>query len=251
MRAVRGFATRVRHHVNPLARAHLNEFEPPQWGGLFAQIAERPLVIDVGCGRGRWVRAMAALHGDINFLGLEIRKSLLADEARRAPLQDGRNMAIVHGNCTSSTLGRIVSSMGVRASLVTVQFADPWFKRQHHKRRVLTAELCEALGRDVLAPSGCVFVQTDVQALFCAADRLLRAATGLRWCGDEPPMGSLARRLMVVGFRSALGRGADEASASGCASSASAVFGVQTEKEAALAREAEPQPLYRTMFTQL
>jgi tRNA (guanine-N7-)-methyltransferase len=44
---------------------------------------------------------------------------------------------------------------------VTIQFPDPWFKKKHAKRRVVTGNLVETIVGN-LQISGEIFVQTDV-----------------------------------------------------------------------------------------
>jgi tRNA (guanine-N7-)-methyltransferase len=48
-----------------------------------------------------------------------------------------------------------------RLARVFVNFPDPWFKRRHHKRRVLTPEVVALLHRKI-APGGALFFQSDV-----------------------------------------------------------------------------------------
>jgi tRNA (guanine-N7-)-methyltransferase len=47
---------------------------------------------------------------------------------------------------------------------VTIQFPDPWFKRKHAKRRMVTPELAKDVV-EILAPGGTLFIQTDVDFL--------------------------------------------------------------------------------------
>jgi tRNA (guanine-N7-)-methyltransferase len=48
---------------------------------------------------------------------------------------------------------------------VHVSFPDPWWKRRHRKRRLLTPAFARELGR-VLEPGGVVWLATDVAARF-------------------------------------------------------------------------------------
>ena len=47
---------------------------------------------------------------------------------------------------------------------MTIQFPDPWFKKKHHKRRVLQPELQLAIAA-ALAEGTALFVQSDVLAV--------------------------------------------------------------------------------------
>jgi hypothetical protein len=48
---------RVRQHVNPLKKELQVPTDPPTWGEAFAQ-PQRPLVLDIGCGYGRFLLAL-------------------------------------------------------------------------------------------------------------------------------------------------------------------------------------------------
>jgi tRNA (guanine-N7-)-methyltransferase len=51
-----------------------------------------------------------------------------------------------------------------RLGLVSIQFPDPWFKKKHHKRRVLQPPLLLSLAA-ALAPGRELFLQSDVAAV--------------------------------------------------------------------------------------
>ncbi|MEQ1645460.1 MAG: tRNA (guanosine(46)-N7)-methyltransferase TrmB, partial [Pyrinomonadaceae bacterium] len=55
------------------------------------------------------------------------------------------------------------------------QFPDPWFKNRHAKRRMVNAELVEAVVKK-LATGGRIFVQTDIEFLADEMFELFRLA---------------------------------------------------------------------------
>jgi tRNA (guanine-N7-)-methyltransferase len=68
--------------------------------------------------------------------------------------------------------------------MVTIQFPDPWFKNRHAKRRMVNAELVDAVvGR--LAGGGRIFVQTDIEFLAEEMFELFRADKRLTEIGTE------------------------------------------------------------------
>jgi tRNA (guanine-N7-)-methyltransferase len=62
--------------------------------------------------------------------------------------------------------------------MVTIQFPDPWFKNRHAKRRMVNAELVEAVVKK-LATGGKIFVQTDIEFLADEMFELFRADSNL------------------------------------------------------------------------
>jgi tRNA (guanine-N7-)-methyltransferase len=152
---------RVREHVNPLSRKYQNQVVLPTWEEIYA-IANQPLHLDIGCGRGRFLLELAQQQPTWNFLGLEIR-ALLVDQAneRRTELKL-QNLYYLFGNANTA-LKPLLSSLPAEVlQRVTIQFPDPWFKRRHQKRRVVQPELVDAIAH-FLKSGGIVFLQSDVQ----------------------------------------------------------------------------------------
>lgn len=154
---------RVREHVNPLSRKYQNQTAPPAWAEIYA-IANQPLHLDIGCGRGRFLLEMAQQQPDWNFLGLEIREPLVEQANERRNELEFSNLHYLFCNA-NITLKSLLASlpMGV-LQRVTIQFPDPWFKRRHQKRRVVQPALVEAIAQ-FLGSSGEVFLQSDVEAV--------------------------------------------------------------------------------------
>ena len=48
---------------------------------------------------------------------------------------------------------------------VSIQFPDPWFKRKHYKRRVLTENLVNSIAKS-MTNDGEIFIQSDILKLF-------------------------------------------------------------------------------------
>lgn len=67
--------TRHRQHVNPLKAELQAPAEPPVYAEAYAEPA-RPLVLDIGCGYGRFLLALSKVLPEHNMLGLEIRSAV-------------------------------------------------------------------------------------------------------------------------------------------------------------------------------
>ncbi|MGI9090922.1 MAG: tRNA (guanosine(46)-N7)-methyltransferase TrmB [Gemmatimonadaceae bacterium] len=154
---------RVHQHVNPLAPYY--RFEPPPI--VFEKIFARPnlpLHLDVGCARGRFLLKMAEIEPERNFLGVEIREPLV-DEANRLAKQ--KNLTNLHYEFCNASFALDKTLAGLPENLlqaVTIQFPDPWYKKKHAKRRMLTGDLVEMIVKH-LKIAGKIFVQTDVDFL--------------------------------------------------------------------------------------
>jgi tRNA (guanine-N7-)-methyltransferase len=176
----------VRQHVNPLSRYHQLPRPLPPPAELFAN-PERPLHLDIGAARGRFLRAMADLQPERNHLGLEIRQPLveLAEADRQAA--GLTNLHYLYANVNVSLPPWLAALAPGRLRLVTLQFPDPWFKLKHQKRRVLQPPLLHALAA-ALPAGGELFLQSDVPAVIEPQVALVEASGAFeRPAGDPTP----------------------------------------------------------------
>jgi len=153
---------RLRHHVNPLRLDFLagvaagRELPPRDPPGPAAAPAA-PLEVELGCADAAFLFARAQEDPARRYVGVEIR----AEMVRRVNAQaarEGVGVQAIHGNINAD-LPRLFGPGSV--TRYYLNFPDPWFKKRHHKRRVLNPELAVSLAA-TLAPAGELFFQTDV-----------------------------------------------------------------------------------------
>jgi tRNA (guanine-N7-)-methyltransferase len=154
---------RVHQHVNPLAPYYRQAPKPVDIEHVFAD-PTKPLLLDVGCARGRFLLRMAGAEPSWNYLGVEIREPLVDEANRLAGEAELDNLHYAFCNAML-WLDRLLEGIpsGVLQT-VTIQFPDPWFKKKHAKRRMVNREMIDTIARH-LAPDGRVFVQTDIEFL--------------------------------------------------------------------------------------
>lgn len=154
---------RVRQHVNPLSHKYRNLLTPPHWEQVFAA-PTRPLHLDIGCARGKFLLNMAPLYPQINFLGTEIREPLVIEANEYRDRMDLSNLYFLFCNINISVTSLLESLPEGVLQWVTIQFPDPWFKMRHMKRRVVQPELVNAIAK-YLRKDGTVFLQSDVESV--------------------------------------------------------------------------------------
>jgi tRNA (guanine-N7-)-methyltransferase len=154
---------RVHQHVNPLAPFYRQSPKPIDMLQVFDD-PTKPLLLDIGCARGRFILRMAEAQPEWNYLGVEIRHQLV-DEANEIAAEKGLTN-LHYAFCNAMLwLERLISDIPVGVlQTVTIQFPDPWFKKKHAKRRMVNRELVETVAAK-LADGGRVFVQTDIEFL--------------------------------------------------------------------------------------
>jgi tRNA (guanine-N7-)-methyltransferase len=171
----------VRQHVNPLSRFFQQPRPLPAPSALF-RVPEQPLHLDIGCARGRFLLELAQQQPERNHLGVEIRRPLVdaAEADRQALGLDNLHYLFCNANISlQDWLGSLPTGQLDR---VSIQFPDPWFKKKHHKRRVLQPALLLALG-EALACGRELFIQSDVLAVITPMVQLIEASGGF----DRPP----------------------------------------------------------------
>lgn len=168
---------RVHQHVNPLAPYY--RFAPPPFEIeiVFAN-PNLPLLLDIGAARGRFLLKMAEVSPDRNFLGVEIREPLVTEANRLAAESNLTNLRYEFCNA-SFALDKLLANLPANLlETVTIQFADPWYKKKHAKRRMVTGDLVETIVEH-LKDAGKVFIQTDVDFLAEEMFTIFRANSNL------------------------------------------------------------------------
>ena len=146
-------ATRIRHHVNPLSMRMLG-FDPEP-----LELDGRPLHVELGCAEGEFLFRFAAAHPEVQVVGVEIRRELVNDIRRQAAAEGLEDrVQAVFANIPVH-LGLLFPPGSV--TRFYLNFPDPYFKREQHKRRVLTPEVVRAV-HAALIPGGELFFQSDV-----------------------------------------------------------------------------------------
>jgi tRNA (guanine-N7-)-methyltransferase len=168
----------------------------------------RPVELEIGPGRGWFTLERLEVSSEIRVVGLEIKKkwaTIVDDRLRKRGLTH-------RGRIFFSDARLIVPRLAAGSlSHVYLHFPDPWWKKRHEKRLVLSPELLDELSR-ALVPGGELFVQTDVQhraeayAETVAGDRRFVPVPGGPWVSDHPyvarsPRERIAQRDEIPVFR--------------------------------------------------
>lgn len=118
---------------------------------------QRPLEIEIGCGKGRFLAARAAKNPQTQYLGIERMLSRVRKIDKKATRLGLSNLRVLRLEAFY-TFYYLLPRHRVRT--VYVFFPDPWPKRHHHNRRLFSPLFLDALWAR-LEIGGSVQVATD------------------------------------------------------------------------------------------
>jgi len=157
---------------------------PRPWNAavLFGRTAR--LEVEIGSGKGLFLRSAAAAHAERDFLGIEIAPRYARFAADGLARQGLGNALVVVGDAVR-VFADILSD-GVLAA-VHIYFPDPWWKRRHKKRRVMRESLVRDIER-ALQPAGLLHYWTDVEEYFGTGVAMISSQTHLDGPFDVPEL---------------------------------------------------------------
>lgn len=117
----------------------------------------RPLEIDLGCGDGSFLVAMASHYQERNFLGVERLLGRVRKVIRKAEKNSLLNLKVLRLELSYTIEWLLPDDCANRMHLL---FPDPWPKKKHHKRRMVNKSFCESLVR-ILKEDGEFLFKTD------------------------------------------------------------------------------------------
>lgn len=157
---------RVRYDKNADKTLEENEIyiqEPLQNIGKWQQEFENenPLHLEIGMGKGNFIINMAKHFPDINFIGMERNKTILAKAVKKIEKEGITNIRVMSSD--AQQLKEIFASKEL--DKIYLNFSDPWPKNKHYKRRLTYKDFLD-LYDYVLKPDSIVEFKTDNQILF-------------------------------------------------------------------------------------
>ena len=122
---------------------------------------DRPVEVEIGCGKGMFLMEMARLHPEVNYIGIEKFSSVLVRAVEKADLEPLPNLRFLRFD--AAEILNIFSPGEV--SRIYLNFSDPWPKARHAKKRLTHREFLRKY-QTILAPGGLLVQKTDNEGLF-------------------------------------------------------------------------------------
>ena len=144
----------------PDRRVSLEDVRTKGWDALFAPELAAPvgaLVVEIGFGRGEFLRQLAAEAPGVAHLGVELSWKRVLKMARRIARAGDPNLRLICAR-GEDVLQEAIADDSVRT--FWINFSDPWPKARHHRRRLVQAPFVRQLAKR-LVPGGELHVATD------------------------------------------------------------------------------------------
>lgn len=134
-----------------------NEDVPP-----YIKSEKRPIHLDIGAGMGRFLMAEAEKHRENSYIGIDPDYQCVKKNLTKLDNRERRNAALDNCRFFYGSVYHILEKLPEQCIHVAyINYPDPWFKKRHLKRRLVTAKLFETL-HPLLIPQARVYVQTDI-----------------------------------------------------------------------------------------
>jgi tRNA (guanine-N7-)-methyltransferase len=130
------------------------------------------LHVDLGCGDGSFICALAERLPERNFLGIERLLGRIRGAARKAAMVGNVRLLRMEN---SYAVHYLLPAGSVETFYLL--FPDPWPKRRHWRRRSVTAEFLRAIS-EALVENGRFFIATDHLDYFQEIERIARGDAG-------------------------------------------------------------------------
>lgn len=163
--------------------------EPSEVAFNFAEIFGRtaPIVFEIGFGMGKSLLSLAVRHPEQNFLGIEVHRPGVGTLLRDVAEQQLDNIRVM---CTDAieVLKKNIPDHSLAGLLLF--FPDPWPKKKHLKRRIVSTEFVELVANK-LQPGGYLHMATDIEDY---AEQMLTIASACKELDNAAGIGNFMPR---------------------------------------------------------
>ena len=152
--------------------------------------------LEIGFGDGQVLAAMAAEHPERDYVGIEVHRPGVGRLLMALEKSGAENVRVIVDDA-ALVLRHHVTPASFDA--INIFFPDPWPKKRHHKRRLVTPAFVELL-TSLLKPGGSLHIATDWAPYAEEIEVMLRNAAGLTETSEQQrPETKFERRGLKLG----------------------------------------------------
>lgn len=129
-----------------------------RWKEVFGN--NKPIHIEVGTGRGKFITDMAKINNDINYIALEIKEEVLLRAVEKADKLGLDNILFIWGSVELFDMYFEDDEL----DRIYINFCDPWPKKRNAKRRLTHTNFLELYRKKL--KFGEIHFKTDNRDLF-------------------------------------------------------------------------------------
>lgn len=176
---------RLRQHTNPLSYRGPYSGESPE-----QLLGGPPTELEIGPGQGEHIVSRAQQAPASRVLGIEVRRNyvdICQQELAQAQVTNG---VVIYAEARCD-VPQLIADKSL--DYIYLMFPDPWFKRRHHKRRVIDLDFAKVLASK-LKVDGELHFATDSDILSLDIRMNLNRVPQLFCVGEIPPAAALSGR---------------------------------------------------------
>lgn len=132
---------------------------PGIWKKIFGN--DKPIHIEIGMGKGKFIYTMAKENPEINYVGIEKYSSVLLRAIQKMQEEELPNLKFIRMDAEDIVK---VFARG-EVDKIYLNFSDPWPKERHAKRRLPSRQFL-ARYDIIMNKQGCLEFKTDNKELF-------------------------------------------------------------------------------------
>jgi len=122
---------------------------------------EKPVIFEIGSGKGDFIAAISLAHPEFNYLAIERVKTVAGMMCKKLVEQGNKNVMVFPWN--AELLFDEIKEGFVYS--IYLNFSDPWPKKKHEKRRLTYITFLEQYYR-ILRKCGRLYFKTDNDDLY-------------------------------------------------------------------------------------
>ena len=137
-----------------------------KWKSVFK--IEKPIHLELGCGKGQFIAKLAFQNPNINFIGVDLIDTMLGFAKRNIEeVYKQENKKIDNVIITRYNIEQILNMMDKQDEIerIYINFCNPWPRGKHHKKRLTHPKQLE-LYKTFLKKGGEIHFKTDDDNLF-------------------------------------------------------------------------------------
>ena len=145
------------------------ENQKGNWNKVFGN--DKPIHIEVGMGKGKFMMGMAKANPHINYIGIEMYSSVLYRAVQKLELEPLNNLRFIL--LDAKDIAEVFDKGEV--DRIYLNFSDPWPKDRHAKRRLPSRQFLARFDQ-ILKKDGVIEFKTDNKDLFTFAEEEVEPA---------------------------------------------------------------------------